>query len=321
MLSHAAGTPVTMHFLGKSLEEWIGTGKVSDERIFDQKDTMKTVLVTGAGGYIGRHVVQVLADMGVSVVSLDSGCGSIDGATRHIAADILSPDFRVMDHFDKMPDACLHLAWRNGFNHSDPSHMTDVSGHFSFIRSLIDSGLPQIAIMGSMHEVGYWEGSIDEDTPCNPQSLYGVAKDALRRSVFLYSEGKATAIQWLRGFYIYGDDEGSQSIFGKLLRAASSGETLFPFTSGRNKYDFLSIEELAYQIAMCIMQDETTGIVNCCSGRPVSLATQVEDFIASHNLNISLEYGVYPDRPYDSPAVWGDASKIQAILQSHNATC
>lgn len=279
---------------------------------------MDTVLVTGAGGYIGRHVVRTLHGMGVSVVSLDFGSEPIEGVSRHISADILSPGFRIEDHFDVIPDACLHLAWRNGFNHNDPSHMQDLSGHFSFVQSLIDAGVGRVAVMGSMHEVGYWEGPIDQDTPCNPQSLYGVAKDALRRSIFLRAEGTTTSVQWLRGFYIYGDDEGSQSIFGKLLRAAKSGETTFPFTSGRNKYDFLSIDELAFQIAMCVMQGEVTGVINCCSGRPVSLADQVEEFIAAKGLDISLKYGAYPDRPYDSPGVWGDDSKIRLILGSND---
>ncbi len=33
-----------------------------------------------------------------------------------------------------------------------------------------------------------------------------------------------------------------------------------------------------------------------------------------HDLNITLEYGAFPDRPYDSPGIWGDATKIQQIL-------
>lgn len=277
---------------------------------------MKTVLVTGAGGYIGTHIVGILCQTDAEIITLDTAEDAIDERARHISADILSSEFRISDHFESVPDVCLHLAWRNGFRHNDSSHMSDLSGHYRFLEGLIEAGVSQIAAMGSMHEVGYWEGAISEETPCNPQSMYGVAKDALRKALFLRAEGTHTIVQWLRGFYIFGDDNGAQSIFGKIVRAAANGDTSFPFTSGMNKYDFLSVDELARQISACVMQSEVAGVINCCSGEPMSLADQVEWFIKSNGLDISLEYGAYPDRPYDSPAVWGDPSKVRSIMKS-----
>jgi dTDP-6-deoxy-L-talose 4-dehydrogenase (NAD+) len=47
---------------------------------------------------------------------------------------------------------------------------------------MVKGGLRQIIVMGTMHEVGYWEGEINDKTPTHPTSLYGVAKDALRKS-------------------------------------------------------------------------------------------------------------------------------------------
>ena len=215
-----------------------------------------------------------------------------------------------------MPDVCLHLAWRNGFQHNADSHMEDLSDHYRFLRKLIDTGISQIAVMGTMHEIGYWEGSIDENTPCNPLSKYGIAKDALRRSFFTIAKESSVDAQWLRGFYIYGDDEESQSIFGKLIKASKAGESEFPFTSGKSLYDFIEVKELAEQIAGCVLQKEVTGIINCCTGVPTSLADQVEYFINKNNLRLTLNYGAYPDRPYDSPGVWGDPEKIKKVLAS-----
>lgn len=276
---------------------------------------MKTVLVTGSNGYIGTHVIAALKQMGAKVIAVDRSDKDDSLADVQIVANIFDENVSVLDELGFIPDACLHLAWRDGFNHSSPSHMKDLSGHFDFLTNLAASGVKQIAVMGSMHEVGYWEGAIDEDTPCNPQSLYGVAKNALRQSLALSFTNGDTSFQWIRGYYIFGDDENAQSIFGKLLRSAKEGNKTFPFTTGKNKYDFLPIEELANQIAAVVMQDEVTGIINCCSGNPISLAEQVESFIADHALDIRLEYGAFPDRPYDSPGVWGDASKINVILE------
>lgn len=275
---------------------------------------MKTVLITGASGYIGSHVTRALAKNGVRVIALDQRKGEELEGVQWVVANLFSDEFALSDYVDAVPDVCLHMAWRNGFDHNNESHMLDLSGHYRFLLKMMDLGVRQIAVMGSMHEVGYWEGAIAEDTPCNPQSLYGISKDSLRRAFLLEAARKGVVAQWLRGFYIYGDDEGSQSIFGKIVRAAKAGETHFPFTSGKNKYDFLSVQELSEQIAACVLQDEVAGIINCCSGKPLSLGEMIERFIADHGLNITLDYGKYPDRPYDSPGVWGDATKIDKVL-------
>ena len=238
---------------------------------------------------------------------------NIDERAEYISANI----FELRDDWFKFfgqPDVCLHLAWRDGFVHNSDKHMLDISAHYAFMTNLISHGLKQIACMGSMHEVGYWEGAIDESTPCNPMSQYGVAKNALRKSIALYSEQHNCKWQWLRGYYIFGDDLFGNSIFCKIRQAEQEGRESFPFTTGRNQYDFIHVDELAKQIAACVRQDEITGIINCCSGKPVSLAEQIEWYIASNHLNIKLDYGKYPDRPYDSPCIYGDNSKIKQII-------
>ncbi len=171
--------------------------------------------------------------------------------------------------------------------------------------------------MGSMHEVGYWEGAIDENTPCILISMYGIAKDALRRAMTIYTASKGCRLQWLRGFYILGDDKKNNSIFGKLLLAAEEGKKTFPFTTGKNKYDFINVDALSTMIATCITQSQVLGIINCCTGKPQSLAEKVEAFIKENNLNIKLEYGAFPDRPYDSPGIWGNATKIETIMRQN----
>lgn len=274
---------------------------------------MKTILVTGAAGYIGRHVVDALINKGVSVIAFDrNGLNRSD--VQSFAVDLFDRGFKIENYLEIVPDACVHLAWRNGFQHNSDSHMLDLSDHYRFLSSLVDFGVPQIAVMGSMHEIGYWEGSIDESTPCNPQSKYGLAKDCLRRALLLDSKIKGYCLQWLRGYYIYGDDENSQSIFGKLIRADKEGKATFPFTSGTNQYDFTQVDVLAEMIACAVLQQDINGIINCCTGIPVSLGEEIESFIDHNHLSIKLEYGAYPDRPYDSPGVWGDATKINAIM-------
>ena len=273
----------------------------------------KKVLVTGAGGYIGRHVVTALCDMEAHVVAVSSHTDGIDPRAEVIARDIFSGSENIFRELGS-PDVCVHMAWRDGFKHNSDAHMDNLPKHYAFIRDMVAGGLKQLAVMGTMHEIGYHEGAVDENTPCNPISMYGIAKDALRRSTFLLLKDKDICLQWLRAYYIYGDDSKNSSIFSKLLQAAARGDEKFPFTSGKNLYDFIHVETLAKQIAACAMQTEVEGIINCCSGEPVSLADMVERFIREHDLHITLEYGAFPDRPYDSPGIWGDSKKIQSVI-------
>ena len=57
-------------------------------------------------------------------------------------------------------DVCIHMAWRNGFEHNADTHITDLPNHFTFVKNMIAGGLPAAGkVMGTMHEVGYWEGN------------------------------------------------------------------------------------------------------------------------------------------------------------------
>lgn len=280
----------------------------------DSNNNIK-VLVTGACGYIGRHVVDELVKRGYTVLAADVRFDDLNEKAIKINVPIFSGDKDIYEQLGK-PDACIHLAWRDGFKHNSENHIMDLPNHYEFIKNMIEGGLKNITVMGSMHEVGYYEGPINENTPTNPESLYGIAKNTLRQLVQLLAQEHQIYYKWLRGYYIVGDDLRSNSIFGKIVLSEEEGKATFPFTTGKNKYDFISVNDLAKQIALSGVQTEITGIINCCSGNPMSLADRVEKFISDNNFKIKLEYGAYPDRPYDSPAVWGDNTKIGEILKN-----
>lgn len=273
---------------------------------------MMKILVTGANGYMGQGVVEEFSRRGIKVVASDMALSNVKEDVCKIVGNIFEIE-EPYEFFEK-PDILVHLAWRDGFQHNSENHMIDLPKHYLFLRKMIDAGIKKVCIMGSMHEIGFYEGCIDESTPCNPMSLYGISKNALRNAVSLYAKEKGVDFLWLRGYYIVGHSEYGCSIFSKITQAVREGKTEFPFTTGQNQYDFLKYEEFCAQVVSAVLQDDVKGIINCCSGYPQKLADAVEGFIAEMKYPISLKYGAFPDRAYDSKAVWGDAQKIKAIM-------
>ena len=171
---------------------------------------MKTILVTGAAGYIGRHVVKNALDRGYRVIAADFNFKGVDERAEFCDVPLFGGD---ADLYRKLgsPDVCIHLAWRDGFRHNSAAHMKDLSSHVTFLNTLIDGGLKDLSVMGTMHEVGYWEGAINESTPCKPQSQYGIAKNALRQSMMLTLADSPCKLHWLRA---YQHDRGRQCAGG-----------------------------------------------------------------------------------------------------------
>jgi len=130
----------------------------------------------------------------------------------------------------------------------------------------------------------------------------------------IYLKDKDVCFQWLRPFTVYGDEHLNNSILSKILSWEKEEKETFPFTDGNEEYDYIHVQELAYQIIAVISQREVTGIIDCCSGYPSKLKDKVEEFIKQNDLRIRPEYGAYKTREYDSRIIYGDNAKIKQIL-------
>ena len=270
------------------------------------------ILVTGANGYLGQGIVEALLNKGADVVAAGKTLDRVDNRAEKKVCDV----FSVKDPFTYFgrPDTLLHLAWRDGFVHYSNAHIDDLPKHYGFIRAFSESDIKKISVMGSMHEIGFFEGSIKENTSCNPTTPYGISKNALRNLTDMLCGQKDKKFQWLRGYYIVGNSKYGSSIFSKITAAEAEGKSEFPFTMGKNQFDFIDYKEFCEQVVSAVMQDNVLGIINICSGHPEKLSDRVERFIKENGYKIKLKYGAFPDRPYDSKAVWGDSSKIERIL-------
>lgn len=280
----------------------------------EANDIMR-ILITGANGYLGQGIVKRILEHGHEVIATDISTEYIDSRAKTKVCDLFEVD-NPYDYFDK-PEILLHLAWRDGFVHYSNSHIDDLPKHYKFIKKMAESGINRIGVMGSVHEVGFYEGCVNENTPCNPSTPYGIAKNALRNLAEMVCKQNHIVLQWFRGYYIVGNSKYGSSIFSKIAIAAEEGREEFPFTMGQNQFDFIDYYDFLEQVATAVDQDETNGIINICSGYPEKLADRVERFIKDNNYKIKLKYGSFQDRPYDSKAIWGDNRKINEIMYKY----
>jgi dTDP-6-deoxy-L-talose 4-dehydrogenase (NAD+) len=147
--------------------------------------------------------------------------------------------------------------------------LTDFPNHFLFLKNLADHGTHQFAIAGSFREYGAVNGMVDEHRPVKPDNYYTLAKLMLKQALEICFAGKGICLQWLRPFTVYGDDARNQSIFSKIMQWEAEGKTSFPFTDGSEQYDYISVDELAHQIAAIVGQTAVDGVIDCCSVNPI----------------------------------------------------
>lgn len=273
------------------------------------------ILVTGANGYLGQGIVTHILNHNHEVVAVDFAVDHVDVRADKRACNLFNVE-NPFDYFGQ-PDVLLHLAWRDGFVHYSDAHIDDLPKHWAFIKNFAESNVNMIAVMGSMHEIGFYEGSIKEETPCHPITPYGISKNALRELTAMCCKKENKKFQWLRGYYIVGNSKYGSSIFSKITTAETEGKEEFPFTMGQNQFDFIDYEDFCEQVAMAVGQETVLGVINICSGHPEKLADRVERFIKENGYKIKLKYGAFPDRPYDSKAIWGDGQKISNIMNEN----
>ena len=231
------------------------------------------IAVTGASGFVGKHVLDVLSkDPGVTVVAASRSaeqCAEAGGRIRHVRIDIADPG---PDDYDRLgrPDVLLHLAWDGLPNYKSLHHFErHLAEQYGFLAGLVRAGLPAVVCTGTCFEYGMCNGELDESLPTDPANAYACAKDALRRQLELLSKTVPLRLTWARLFYMFGSGQNPASLYSLLCAALARGDASFPMSGGEQLRDYLPIETVASHLVTLARSPQAFGIVNVCSGRPV----------------------------------------------------
>jgi len=151
---------------------------------------------------------------------------------------------------------------------------------------------------------------LTEEMETNPTTPYGFAKDTLRKALQLLQKESPFTLQWMRLFYMYGEGQNRNSLLAQLDRAIDEGQAIFNMSAGDQLRDYLSIQEVAENFVLALESPQLEGVINCCSGKPISVFDLVKQRCHTKSSDINLNRGYYPYPDYEPMAFWGVPSKL-----------
>ena len=279
------------------------------------------IAITGATGFIGQHVRNVLAKTDndvVLVVRHVERVGDKSAREEIVAADLSKARTDWFELFGR-PDVVLHLAWGGLPNYMDYYHVdVELPTQLRFLTALINSGLKKLVVTGTCYEYGISSGALSEDQETNPNTPYGIAKDRLRKELFELRSTQHFDLTWARIFYPYGEGQSESSIYSQLTRAISNNEKEFAIGSGTQMLDFIQVTTVAKALLAFVTEIKGIGLINVGSGNPQTVIEFVERLICRFESNIVPKVGVINDREYESISFWSDNNLLDSLALSFN---
>lgn len=266
--------------------------------------------MTGGTGFIGRWIVKSLEDRGAEVVICSSApAGRIGGNSVH--ADLLHEGQADRIVAEIRPDIIVHAAWcvEHGKFWTAPENLDWIAASLRLVRAAKTHGVRRFVGIGTCFEYAFPEqGDCSEfDTPLRPTTLYGIAKDALRRVIEEFA-GNELEFAWTRPFYLFGPfehpDRLAASVAIRLLQKQPA-----PLSSGTAIRDFMDVRDAGEALAMVALSP-VQGAINIGSGVGMSIA-QIAQAIRQAAGEGTIQIGALPDREGEPARIVADVGRLR----------
>lgn len=279
------------------------------------------VLVTGVGGFIGAHVARRFLAAGHAVVGVDDfSSGHRENVPSGV--ELVEGDLSEAQAITALPHDCeyiLHLAGQSSGEISFDDPVSDLRKNtvstLNLIRYGIDCGVRRIVYASSMSCYGAVpDAPVNEATPCQPLSCYGVGKLAAEGYLRVYS--RQLPFVALRMFNVYGPGQdlsnlrqGMVSIY--LAQALAGGRVQVKGSLDRFR-DFIYIEDVVEAWWQAVFRPDAAGLViNVGTGRRTSVRQLL---LEMQNHVPGMEWYVEGSTPGDQSGIYADARLIGECL-------
>lgn len=275
---------------------------------------MKTVLLTGATGFIGRHCLEPLWRRGFAVHAVTSRTLPV-GQTRPVwhRADLLDPEQVRCVVTAVHPSHLLHLAWEvtPGEYWNSPANLRWVQGSLELLRTFVEGRGQRATLMGTCAEYDWsrsGEPCGEERTPLGPASLYGASKHAMQLMLASLAGHTGLSASWGRLFFLYGPHEHPGRLVPSVIRPILRGEPAL-CAAGAEVRDFLYVEDVGDALA-ALLDSDVTGPVNIGSGVPVSVKNLVMCIGERLDRPDLVRLGALPARPGEPARLVADVRRL-----------
>jgi nucleoside-diphosphate-sugar epimerase len=273
------------------------------------------VLVSGARGFVGLPLLAELSRDGAELHALSTRPSSpaLPGVCWHridlfdsVAVDALMQELA--------PERLVHLAWytEHGRYWRAPENVTWVERSLELLRAFVRYGGRRLVMLGTCAEYD-WSTAIaplvESSSPLVPATLYGAAKDALRRVAEAYAAQEGVELAWGRLFFLYGPHEAPERLVPSVTRALLLGDPV-AVSSGQQVRDFMHVEDVAGAVS-ALLESNVVGPVNVASGVGATVGDVIEEIVRLIGRPDLVRRGALLDRPGDPPLLLADVTRLR----------
>jgi UDP-glucuronate 4-epimerase len=293
---------------------------------------LKKILVTGAAGFIGSHLIEALLKRGDAVTGVDNFDTYYDPsvkrvnllpARRHDAftfheADICDADRMASILEERAPDVIVHLAARAGVRPSieDPAlyYRVNVDGTRVVLDAALEQGVGHLVLASSS---SVYSGSTRlpyrEDEPADrPLSPYAATKRAMELLGHTYAHLHGMNLTLLRFFTAYGPRQRPDMAIHKFARLIDSGQAIPMFGSGDSLRDYTYIGDIVDGVVRAVDRPFPYEIINLGAGETNDLRTMIR--VLADAMGKMAVIDEQPSQPGDAPATHADVSRARDLL-------
>jgi nucleoside-diphosphate-sugar epimerase len=288
--------------------------------------TIKKIFVTGATGFIGRHLVHRLKAEGYSVGALvrpssaSQKTGRIEGIS-YFHGDIRNYEEIKTAFFAFEPEAIIHLVTYYAVLHrADEIGVmidTNVKGTINLLEAAKESGAVQLFINTSSTQVYEQKKQrLKEEDSIKPQSLYAVTKLYAEEACSYYADAFNLPCVTLRLFPPYGPEDHERRLIPYVI-ASILKNTPPNLTTGKQEWDFVYVDDIVNAYLAVLRSypfKEDHAIFNVGTGEAISLRSIVEKIRGDIGSDMDLLWGSVAHRANE---VWynsADITKAQTVL-------